>query len=98
MMGLRSADKACHPGAGLRVESVNRRECARSKEAVADVADRALDVALLVATGVRNRARLIAVIASERNRERIVKPTLDTVSLTPLLAPGAAGVNARLVF
>ena len=32
------------------------------------------------------------------NRERLIKPTLDTVSLTPLLAPEAAGVNARLVF
>ena len=67
----RSDGLALAPEARLGVEVVQVGERARGEEAVAYVADRALDAALLVAARDRHRARLEAVVRGELQQRRV---------------------------
>jgi len=59
------------PGCGLRIEIVEIGELAGGEEAVAHIADGALDAAFLVAARHRDRPRLVAIVSRECEQCRV---------------------------
>ena len=70
--------RAVAPALGLGIEVIEIREAAAGKEAVADVADGALDATLLIAARDRYGARLIAIMPGKAQQGRMESDRIAT--------------------